>query len=462
METREKLSGRVGFILVSLGCAIGMGNVWRFPYITGQYGGAIFVILYLVFLFLLGLPIIIMEFAIGRGGQKNIVSSFKVLERPNQKWHYVGYVQLLGNFLLLAFYTVVAGWCLAYFVDMLIGNLEGLDAAGIGAYFGATLGNLPKQLFWTAVVIAISAIVCAIGVQKGVERSNKIMMTSLFVILIILVIRSVTLEGASEGVKFYLVPDVNKFIGDGFGRIAEVTYAALGQAFFTLSIGMGNMAIFGSYIGRKHRLSGEAFVIVSLDTVIALLVGLVIFPASFAFGVNPGQGAGLAFVTLPNIFNFMPFSRVWGSLFFLFLSFAALSTSIGVLENMLAFFMDEYKIKRHKISIIIGIVLFIISIPTMLGFSVLSGFTPLGEGSGVLDLLDFIVSNNIMPLGGVAILLFCTRKAGWNYKNFLAEVNSGDGVKFPASVVVKFYIAYILPLIILVIFAVKYIDLFFR
>ncbi len=460
MKTRERLSGRVGFILVSLGCAIGMGNIWRFPYITGQYGGAIFVLMYIIFLFMLGLPIIIMEFAIGRGGQKNLVSSYKVLEKPTQKWHYAGYVQILGNFLLLAFYTVVAGWCLAYFFDMLMGNLEGLSTEAVGAYFGATLENQPRLILWTAIVIIVCSIICAIGLENGVEKSNKIMMSALFAILIILVVRSVTLDGAIEGIKFYLVPDFKKFFGSGISHFANVTYAALGQAFFTLSIGMGNMAIFGSYIDKKNRLTGEAIVIVILDTFIALLAGLIIFPASFAFNVNPGQGAGLAFVTLPNIFNFMPMSRLWGSLFFMFLSFAALSTVIGVIENIFAFFMDEYHVKRKRISAIIAVVLFAISIPTILGFSALKNFNPLGEGTVVLDLLDFIVSNNIMPIGGVVILLFCTRQRGWGWKSFISEVNSGAGVKFPT--IAKFYISFILPLIILIIFVGKYIDLFFK
>ncbi len=459
MKNRERLSSRLGFILVSMGCAIGMGNVWRFPYITGQYGGAIFVFLYIIFLFLLGLPIIIMEFTIGRAGQRNLITSYKTLQKPGQKWHCVGYMQILGNFLLLAFYTVVAGWCLSYFVDTLMGNLDGLDAGGIGAYFGATLSNIPKLVFWTALVIILACVLCAVGLVNGVEKSNKIMMSSLFIILLILVIRSVTLDGAIEGVKFYIVPDFNKFFGSGIGHLSSVAYAALGQAFFTLSVGMGNMAIFGSYIDKTHRLTGEAIVIVALDTVIALLVGFVIFPASFAFGVNPGQGAGLAFVTLPNIFNSMSLGRVWGSLFFMFLSFAAMSTVIGVVENILAFFMEEYHIARKKISAIMGIVLLVLSIPTILSFNVLANVQPLGEGSGILDLLDFIVSNNIMPIGGVAIMIFCTRKLGWGWNHFMEEVNSGRGIKFPA--VAKFYVSFILPVIIFVIFVGKYIDLLF-
>lgn len=459
MKFREKLSTRLGFLLVSVGCAVGVGNVWRFPYITGQNGGAAFVFLYIIFLFILGLPVLIMEFSIGRAGEKNLATSYKVL-KPKSKWPYMGYVQMLGNILLLAFYTTVAGWCLYYFASMLGGKLEGMSAEQVGGFFGSTLANGGVLVFWMGASLAISTVICAIGLKNGIERATKFMMISLFVILIILVVRAVTLKNAIEGVKFYLVPDFDKLFGGGIRNFGRIMYEAIGQAFFTLSLGVGSMAIFGSYIKKENRLAGESIAIVGLDTLVALMSGLIIFPACFSFGVNPGSGAGLTFVTLPNIFNDMAFGRFWGTLFFLFLSMAALTTVIAVMENIIALFMDEFGIGRKKTALGVGIGLFLLGLPTALGFSVLSGFQPFGEGSVVLDLLDFIVSKNILPLGGLVIVFFCTLKIGWGWDNFVKEANTGKGIMLSPKF--KFYCKYILPVIIMIIFVMGYADMFIK
>ena len=459
MKNREQLGSRLGFLLVSAGCAVGMGNVWRFPYITGQYGGGAFVFLYLIAIVILGLIPMIMEFAVGRAGRHDIANSFHALQKKGQSWHRIGYVQILGNVLLLAFYTTITGWCLSYVFFMGSGKLNTLSADEIGAFFGGVLGSPTTLIFWMFLALLIGIVTCAIGLQKGVERVSKIMMLSLFGLLFILIVRSLTLPGAMEGVKFYLVPDFGKMFEGGIKGFAAISFAAVGQAFFSLSVGQGGMAIFGSYIDKKRRLTGEAMIVVALDTLVALMAGLVIFPACFAFGINPGEGAGLAFVTLPNIFNSMPLGTLWGSLFFIFLSMAALTTVIGVMENVYSFLMDKFHWNRKKTSIILGISLFILSLPTALGFNVLSGFAPLGEGTVVLDLLDFIVSNNILPLGSLVTLFFCTRKFGWGWDNFINEVNTGEGRMFSNSL--KFYASYILPLIVLSIFLVKYLDMIF-
>lgn len=456
---REKLSSRLGFLLVSAGCAIGLGNVWRFPYITGQYGGAAFVVLYLIALVILGLPVLIMEFSIGRAGERDIAGSYRRLEKPGQKWHIIGYVQILGCVMLMMFYTTVAGWCLAYFYFMITGKLEGLSPNEVGTFFNGVLSSPSILVFWMAVAVILGTIVCLIGLNNGVERVSKIMMTMLFFVLIVLIIRAVTLPNAKEGLKFYLLPDFGKMFGSGKEAFFSVAYAAVGQAFFTLSLGIGAMTIFGSYINKTYSLTGESIMVVILDTLIAFLSGLVIFPASFAFGINPGEGAGLAFVTLPNIFNYMILGRLWGALFFLFLSMAALTTIIAVFENIIAFSMSEFKMNRKKTAICVGIVLFILSLPTALGFNILSFIEPLGKGSTILDLLDFIVSNNFLPLGGIIILIFCTRDIGWGWNGFIKETNTGIGIKFPNRV--RFYVSYILPFIILAIFAIDYINRFF-
>ncbi|MEI0580294.1 sodium-dependent transporter [Brachyspira pilosicoli] len=455
---RERLSSRLGFLLVSAGCAIGLGNIWRFPYITGKYGGAAFVIIYIISLLVVGIPILIMEFSIGRAGQRDIAGSYKVLEKEGSKWHIIGYIQIIGCLILMMFYTTVAGWSIIYSIYMLIGKVDNLSAEGVGELFGATLSNPYISIAGLFVTVLLAAMICFIGLQKGVEKYSKFMMSSLFVIVVILIIRSVTLPNAIEGVKFYLLPDLGKMFDGGIKNFFEVVYAAVGQAFFTLGIGIGSMTIFGSYIGKERTITNETLIIVVLDTLIAFLSGLVIFPASFAFGVNPGEGAGLAFVTLPNIFNSMPLSRVWGVLFFVFLSMAALTTVITVFENLIAFTMSEFNLKRNISSVIVGIVVFVLGSTTALGFNVLSFIEPMGKGTTFLDLYDFIVTYNLVELGGMYIIIFCVSKYGWGWDNFIKEADMGMGVKFPQFT--RFYITYILPVIIFIIFIINYIVKF--
>lgn len=459
MDTkRERLSSRLGFLLVSAGCAIGLGNIWRFPYITGKYGGAAFVIIYIISLLVVGIPILIMEFSIGRAGQRDIAGSYKVLEKKGHKWHIIGYVQIIGCLILMMFYTTVAGWSIIYSFYMLIGKIDNLSAEGVSELFGATIANPYISVAGLFVTVLLATIICFIGLQKGVEKYSKFMMSSLFVIVVILIIRSITLPNAIEGVKFYLLPDLGKMFNGGIENFFEVVYAAVGQAFFTLGIGIGSMTIFGSYIGKERTITNETLIIVVLDTLIAFLSGLVIFPASFAFGVNPGEGPGLAFVTLPNIFNSMPLSRVWGLLFFVFLSMAALTTVITVFENLIAFTMSEFNLKRNISSVIVGIVVFVLGSTTALGFNVLSFIEPMGKGTSFLDLYDFIVTYNLVELGGVYIIIFCVSKYGWGWNNFIKEADMGMGIKFPQFT--RVYITYILPVIIFIIFIINYIVKF--
>lgn len=459
MDTkRERLSSRLGFLLVSAGCAIGLGNIWRFPYITGKYGGAAFVIIYIISLLVVGIPILIMEFSIGRAGQRDIAGSYKVLEKKGHKWHIIGYVQIIGCLILMMFYTTVAGWSIIYSFYMLIGKIDNLSAEGVGELFGSTIANPYISVAGLFVTVLLATIICFIGLQKGVEKYSKFMMSSLFVIVVILIIRSITLPNAIEGVKFYLLPDLGKMFNGGIENFFEVVYAAVGQAFFTLGIGIGSMTIFGSYIGKERTITNETLIIVVLDTLIAFLSGLVIFPASFAFGVNPGEGPGLAFVTLPNIFNSMPLSRVWGLLFFVFLSMAALTTVITVFENLIAFTMSEFNLKRNISSVIVGIVVFVLGSTTALGFNVLSFIEPMGKGTSFLDLYDFIVTYNLVELGGVYIIIFCVSKYGWGWNNFIKEADMGMGIKFPQFT--RVYITYILPVIIFIIFIINYIVKF--
>lgn len=455
MNNRERFSSRLGFILISAGCAVGLGNVWRFPYITGQYGGAVFVLVYLIFLVLLGLPIMVMEFAVGRASQKSAARSFHVLEPAGTKWHLQGYACMAGNYLLMMFYTTVGGWMAAYIFKTLTGEFKGLDSDGVAAVFNDMLARPGYMTFWMVLVVLLSFFICSLGLQKGVERITKAMMSCLFLILLILCIRSVTLPGASEGLRFYLIPDFTRFTENGVGN---TIFAAMGQAFFTLSLGIGAMAIFGSYIGKDHTLTGETINICLLDTLVAFLAGLIIFPSCFAFGVDPGQGPGLVFITLPNIFNQMVGGRIFGVLFFVFMTFAAQSTIIAVFENIISFSMDLFGTSRKKTVLINGIAIILLSLPCVFGFNIWSGFQPMGAGSTIQDLEDFIVSNNLLPLGSMVYLLFCTSRYGWGWKNFLAEADTGKGVKFPAWA--RVYVSYILPLIVLFIFIMGYYQKF--
>ena len=455
MNNRERFSSRLGFILISAGCAVGLGNVWRFPYITGQYGGAAFVLVYLIFLVLLGLPIMVMEFAVGRASQKSAARSFHVLEPAGTKWHLQGYACMAGNYLLMMFYTTVGGWMAAYIFKTLTGEFKGLDSDGVAAVFNDMLARPGYMTFWMVLVVLLSFFICSLGLQKGVERITKAMMSCLFLILLILCIRSVTLPGASEGLRFYLIPDFIRFTENGVGN---TIFAAMGQAFFTLSLGIGAMAIFGSYIGKDRSLTGETINICLLETLVAFLAGLIIFPSCFAFGVDPGQGPGLVFITLPNIFNQMVGGRIFGVLFFVFMTFAAQSTIIAVFENIISFSMDLFGTSRKKTVLINGIAIILLSLPCVFGFNIWSGFQPMGAGSTIQDLEDFIVSNNLLPLGSMVYLLFCTSRYGWGWKNFLAEADTGKGVKFPAWA--RVYVSYILPLIVLFIFIMGYYQKF--
>ncbi len=456
MEKREHFSSRLGFILISAGCAIGLGNVWRFPYITGKYGGAAFVLIYLVFLVILGLPIMVMEFSVGRASQKSAARSFHVLEPEGTKWHIAGYLAMAGNYLLMMFYTTVGGWMLFYVYKMLRGEFVGATPEAVGSIFNDMLGDPGAMTVWMLITVLLCFGIYSLGLQNGVERITKVMMSFLLVILVILCIRSVTLVGAAEGIRFYLIPDFGKMAESGIGN---VVFAAMGQAFFTLSLGIGAMAIFGSYISKERRLLGESMNICILDTLIALMAGLVIFPACFAFGVDPGEGPGLVFVTLPNIFNQMTGGRIFGTLFFIFMSFAAMSTIIAVFENILSFSMDLWGWERKKAVLVNGILIILLSMPCVLGFNVLGQITPLGAGSTIQDLEDFIVSNNLLPIGSLLYLLFCTSKKGWGWKNFIAEADAGKGLKFPQWS--RFYVRYILPLIILFILVMGYWQKFF-
>ena len=453
---REKFGSRLGFILISAGCAIGLGNVWRFPYITGQYGGAAFVLIYLLFLLILGLPIMVMEFSVGRASRSSVALSFDRLEPLGTKWHWYKWFGMAGNYLLMMFYTTIGGWLLLYFVKMAAGNFKGLDASGIKNEFGELMQQPGIMIVCMIIVVAACFAICSIGLQKGVEKITKVMMLMLLALMIILAVRSVTLSGAGEGLAFYLVPDFAKVKEAG---LMEVVFAAMGQSFFTLSLGIGAIAIFGSYIDRSRSLTGEAVCVTVLDTCVALLSGFIIFPACFAFGVNPDSGPNLIFTTLPNIFNSMAGGRIWGSIFFLCMLFAAASTIIAVFENIISFAMDLTGCSRGKAVAVNLVVIILLSLPCVFGFNLLSGFQPLGAGSTILDLEDFIVSNNLLPLGSLVYLLFCTSRYGWGWKNFRKEANAGTGIKFPKWS--RIYVSYILPLIVLFIFVQGYWSKFF-
>ncbi|WP_341876318.1 sodium-dependent transporter [Defluviitalea saccharophila] len=454
-QEREKFSSRLGFILISAGCAIGLGNVWRFPYITGLYGGGLFVLIYLLFLLIFGLPIMVMEFSVGRASQKSVATSFDVLEPKGSKWHAFKWFGMAGNYLLMMFYTTISGWMLAYLFFMVRGDFVGRTPAEVESIFGGLVASAGGSVFWMIITCLLGFGVCSLGLQNGVEKITKIMMSALLFIMIALVIRAVTLPNAAEGLAFYLLPNVNSIKEHGLWTII---YAAMGQAFFTLSIGMGSMAIFGSYVSKDRRLLGEGLNITILDTSVAIMAGFIIFPACFAFGVNPGSGPGLVFVTLPNIFNSMPLGQVWGSAFFVFMVFAALSTVIAVFENIISFGIDLFGWARKKSVIINLIAIIILAMPAALGFNLWSHIAPLGEGTNILDLEDFIVSNNILPIGSLVYVLFCVTRYGWGWDNFIKEANTGKGLKFPEQL--RFYLTFILPIILLAIFVFGYIDKF--
>lgn len=454
MKERETFGSRLGFLLISAGCAIGLGNVWRFPYIVGQYGGAAFVLIYLFFLLVMGLPIMVMEFAVGRASRKSVICSFQELEPKGSKWHIYGWFGMIGNYMLMMFYTTVAGWLIVYFIRMARGDFSGLDSAGVAGQFASLTADVKTQTIFIAIVVLLGMAVCVRGLKDGVEKVNKIMMLCLLCILVVLAVRSVTLPGAKEGLEFYLKPNFDNLIYDTEGnfRLGEAVFAAMGQAFFTLSLGIGAIAIFGSYIGKERKLTGEAINVTVLDTFVAFVAGLIIFPAAFAFDIQPDSGPNLIFITLPNVFNSMPGGRLWGSLFFIFMSFAAMSTVTAVFENIISCFMDRWEMSRKKAVIINLVLIFILSMPCLLGFNVFSGVSILG--SDIMGFEDFILSNNLLPLGSLIYLLFCVSKRGWGYENFLKEANEGKGLNFPHKL--HFYFKWILPIIVFIIFFVGY------
>ncbi len=441
---REKLGSRLGFILLSAGCAIGIGNVWRFPYITGQYGGGMFVLLYLFFLVAMGVPVMTMEFAVGRASRKSVVRSFTELEKPGQKWHLNGYLGMAGNYLLMMFYTTVAGWMLYYFYQMLLGRFAGKDTEQVAGMFQSMLDS-PWVLAVVMVMVVLAGILfCSLGLQKGVERVTKIMMVLLLFIIVILAVRGMTLEGAAEGLKFYLLPDLDRMKDVG---IFETVTAAMNQAFFTLSLGIGAMAIFGSYIDKKRTLLGESVNIAVLDTFVAVVSGLIIFPTCFAFDISPDMGPSLIFITLPNVFNHMAAGRVWGTLFFLFMTFAAFSTILAVFENIISCGMDLFHWSRKKSCLINLVVIIVLSLPCVFGYNIWSFIQPMGDGSTILDLEDFMVSNVILPIGSLCYLLFCVSGFGWGFDKYFKEANTGDGLKLPKWI--RIYVTYILPVLLI-------------
>ena len=455
MQERETLASRLGFILLSAGCAIGLGNVWRFPYITGQYGGAAFVLIYLAFLVMVGLPVLIMEFSIGRASRKNIHLALRTLEPEGKKWHWYGPVAIAANYILMAYYTVVTGWLLYYFASSLGGKLEGMTADTSPVFFSALRANAGVQFFWTALAIAIGFLICSGGLRGSIEKASKLMMGALMILIVILAVNSMLIPGSSEGLAFYLVPDIGRLREAG---IWEAVFAAMSQAFFTLGLGIGSMEIFGSYIGREQSLTGESVRVISLDTFVALFSGLIIFPACFAYGVQPGAGPGLLFETLPNIFSRMAGGRIWGSLFFLFMAFAAMTTLVAVFENIISFWMDNRGWTRKRAAAVSFILVLLSSLPCILGYSVFTSFMPLGEGTSVLDAEDFIISSTITPIGSLLIVLFCTHRSGWGWKGFTEEADAGSGLRFPKAL--RIYVKWILPLMIAAIFLKGYWDIF--
>ena len=452
---RETLKSRLGFILLSAGCAIGIGNVWKFPYIAGQGGGGAFVLFYLIFLVILGLPIMTMEFAVGRASRKSPVRAYQALEKPGQKWHIHGYFTLIGCYLLMMFCTTVAGWMLHYFYMTATGKLAGLNAEQVAGKFTEMLASPATMTFWMVFVVVVSILVCAKGLQSGLERVTKGMMIALLLIMVVLAVNSLFMPGAKEGLSFFLVPD--------FARMQEVgvvntLVSAMNQAFFTLSLGIGAMSIFGSYIGKEHSLLGESVRIVVLDTFVAITAGLIIFPACFTYHVDQTSGPSLIFITLPNIFANMSMGRLWGSLFFLFMAFAAMSTVLAVFENIICCGMELTGCSRKKSSLVNLVLIILLSMPCVLGYNLWAwdGFAVFG--GAVLDVEDFLVSNLFLPLGSLVYLLFCVTRYGWGWQNYKKEVNTGKGLKVQDWM--RGYLTYVLPLIVVFIFAFGLYDKF--
>lgn len=449
---RESFKSRTGFLLVSAGCAIGIGNVWRFPYVVGQNGGGLFVLFYLIFLVLMGIPVLTMEFAVGRASGKSAVLSYKTLEKPKSKWHIHGWFCMLGCYMLMMYYTTVSGWMTSYFYKFATGEFEtGMDSKSVTNVFNNLISSPIEMLIWIFIITALGFFVCSKGVQKGLEKVSKFMMVALLVLIVVLAIHSVTLSGAKEGLSFYLIPDFERVSKIGLGNVIT---SAMSQAFFTLSLGIAAMEIFGSYMKKDHTLTGEAVRICCLDTFVAIMAGLIIFPACFSYNVEAGQGPALIFDALPNVFVNMAGGRIWGTLFFLFMTFASFSTVIAVFENLVSFLSDTFKISRKKSSVINFVIVFITSLPCMFGFNLLSGVNVLGMG--ILDMEDFVVSNILLPLGSLVYLLFCVTKFGWGFDNYYNECNTGKGMKLPR--IVKPYLQYVLPILILIVFAQKFIG----
>lgn len=449
---RESFKSRTGFLLVSAGCAIGIGNVWRFPYVVGQNGGGLFVLFYLIFLVLMGIPVLTMELAVGRASGKSAVLSYKTLEKPKSKWHIHGWFCMLGCYMLMMYYTTVSGWMTSYFYKFATGEFEtGMDPKSVTNVFNNLTSSPIEMLIWIFIITALGFFVCSKGVQKGLEKVSKFMMVALLVLIVVLAIHSVTLSGAKEGLSFYLIPDFERVSKIGLGNVIT---SAMSQAFFTLSLGIAAMEIFGSYMKKDHALTGEAVRICCLDTFVAIMAGLIIFPACFSYNVEAGQGPALIFDALPNVFVNMAGGRIWGTLFFLFMTFASFSTVIAVFENLVSFVSDTFKISRKKSSVINFAIVFITSLPCMFGFNLLSGVNVLGMG--ILDMEDFVVSNILLPLGSLLYLLFCVTKFGWGFDNYYNECNTGRGMKLPR--IVKPYLQYVLPILILIVFAQKFIG----
>lgn len=459
MKEREKFSSRLGFMLVSAGCAVGLGNVWKFPYICGQYGGAAFIVIYLGFLAVLGLPILICEFAVGRGSGCGMGRAMERLEQRGTGWHHLKWISILGSYLLMMFYTMVGGWMLSYAVKMAAGQLSGRSAAEIEEAFTGMLSSAPETIGWMVAAVALSFGVCGLGLEKGIEKITKILMSILILLMAALAVHSLVLPGAMEGVKFYLIPDFSLVKEHGVGT---VVYAAMSHAFFTLSVGIGAMEIFGSYLKKERKITGEAAGIVLLDTFVALMAGFIILPACFAFGVQPDAGPSLLFITLPNVFNNMSGGRIWGTCFFIFMSFAALSTIIAVFENIVSFYMDIGGWDRKKAVGWNVFLVILLSLPAVLGYNLLSGIQPMGAGTTIMDAEDFLVSYNLLPLGSMVFVLFCVKRSGWGWKGFLSEVNTGKGKNLPDSPILKFYMCWILPFIIIVVYLKGYYDTFCR